>query len=137
MASAQWDDAPEIKNSPYANKSISSSSSPVILSHIPSHYQHPLVSPYMPAVYPYMYPTQSHVAYSPSSSVAPSILQVPGPFVLPFPLQVSQPPVTTPGQPPAPAQANIACVSSVFQVDSSWYPNFGATNHLTNASHVP
>lgn len=31
-------------------------------------------------------------------------------------------------------QANIASVAPIIQPDTSWFPNSGATNHLTNAS---
>lgn len=34
-------------------------------------------------------------------------------------------------------QANLASVSHVVQADSSWFPDYGATNKLTNATPQP
>lgn len=116
ITSTNWEDA-DFDHSCYATKPASSQT-PMAFpppTYFPSPYSHqPALYP-LP-VYPYMFQSLPPVAYSPT-------------------LFMYHPSVSTPQlsvQPPDPSVAPAQLV----QTDASWYPDSGATNHLTNASPV-
>lgn len=72
----------------------------------------------------------------------PHMYGTPSPAYIPFPQLSPQIPAshaTTPSYLPHthPSQANAPCISSMVQAETRWFPDSGATNHLTNATPAP
>lgn len=91
-------------------------------------------------MYPYIYPaTSSYIRVLPMAPIAPvSPIARIVPIVVP-PFSSMHAHVAPSRSNPSPAhianpQANLAYVSPVVQDDTSWFPDSGSINHLTNAT---
>lgn len=131
LSTARWDDPSEIESSTYPCSSYHTNiTSP---SHqLPSNSIQPSLanaSSHIPSIYPYLYHHSTPVGYSPSPAASH--------YVLSPMFQVAPSNGNTSVQSSVSPQANIVCVSPVIQVDSNWYPDSDATNHLTHDTQIP
>lgn len=85
-----------------------------------------------------IYPTPPSVS-TPRHYVLPFSLNVTttSSYILPPMFQVALPSGLYVVQLNIPPQASINCVALIVHDDANWYPDSGATNHLTNASLIP